>query len=125
VTSTILALSTATTILVLVASLLVLAALMTGVAVWLIRSTRRDTPALGPLEVMGDRSWRRGDADRRAELLAGARPEGAPEPAPMLDEGPEEESEEEPEVEVEPDIAVAAADDIEVEVLHRYDPADG
>jgi hypothetical protein len=73
--------STGTTVTVLVAVLLVLGAAMIGVAVWLIRATRSDPPALGPLEVMGARQWRRGDADRRRTKLDTARPPGAAPPA--------------------------------------------
>jgi hypothetical protein len=39
---------------------------------------------------MGDRSWRRRDADGRSRALAAARPEGAPPPAPMLARDPED-----------------------------------
>jgi hypothetical protein len=76
--------STGTTVAVLVGALVVLGLAMVGVAAWLIRSTRADPPALGPLEVMGERRWRRGDADRRRTNLDTARPQGAPAPAPMV-----------------------------------------
>jgi hypothetical protein len=76
--------STGTTVAVLVGVLVVLGLAMIGVAVWLVRSTREDPPALGPLEVMGERRWRRGDADRRRTNLDTARPPGAPPPAPIL-----------------------------------------
>ena len=76
--------STATITLLLVAALLAIAATMVVLAVWLIRTTRTDPPALGPLEVMGDRSWRRADGDRRTETLAGVRPPGSSLPAPMV-----------------------------------------
>lgn len=77
--------STGTTTLIVVGALLVLAAAMVLVAVWLVRATRRDAAALGPLEVMGERRWRRADPPARAAALAAARPPGAPEPAPMID----------------------------------------
>jgi hypothetical protein len=76
--------STGTTVTVLVAALVVLGVAMIGVAVWLIRATRSDPPALGPLEVMGARRWRRGDADRRQTKLDTARPPGAAPPAAPL-----------------------------------------
>ncbi|MFV0308656.1 MAG: hypothetical protein ACK5OX_13030 [Desertimonas sp.] len=84
----VLAVSTGTVVFVIVALLLVLAATMVGLAVWLIRRTRRDAPALGPLEVMTGRAWRRGDEIRRDEILTSARPDGARAPAPMID-GPD------------------------------------
>ena len=107
--------STGTTTFVLVVALLAVAVAMAFVARWLMRSTRRDTPALAPLEAMGDRSWRRGDKSGRELLLAHARPDGARGPAPVLDY----EAEPEPEPEADP------AAEIEVEVLHRYSPDDG
>jgi hypothetical protein len=134
VSTSIFALSTGTTILVLVAVLLVVAVVMTAVAVWLVRSTRRDAPALGPLEVMADRSWRRADADRRQTMLTDARPDGALPPAPTLADEPDDEPEIETAAEVDDEAAVEADDEvtvdvdveeIEVEVLHRYHPVDG
>jgi hypothetical protein len=76
--------STGTTVTVLVAALVVLGIAMIGVAVWLVRATRSDPSALGPLEVMGARRWRRGNADRRQTKLDTARPAGAPPPAPIV-----------------------------------------
>src|SRR5215203_1153507 len=58
---------------------------MVGAAVWLVRATRSDVRALGPLEVMGDRRFARSSAPARAAALAAARPEGSPEPAPMVE----------------------------------------
>ncbi len=83
--------STGTTVAVLVALLIVLGVVMIAVAVWLVRSTRSDHPALGPLETMGDRSFRRASTDRQATRLAASRPPGAPDPAPIvpLDDDPE------------------------------------
>ena len=85
--------STGTTVAVLVALLVALGAVMVAVAVWLVRSTRGDHPALAPLETMGDRSFRRASTDRRATRLSEARPPGAPPPAPIvpLDDEPEPE----------------------------------
>ncbi len=109
--------STATTTLLLVVALVLIGLAMIALAVWLVRSTRSDTVALGPLEVMGDRSWRRGDATRRARALDGARPDGSLPPAPMVPiddpEGGEPETTE-PATAVdrgEPAGAVEAADD--------------
>jgi hypothetical protein len=76
--------STGSTVTVLVAALVVLGCAMIGVAVWLVRATRADPPALGPLEVMGARRWRRGNADRRQTKLETARPAGAQPPAPIV-----------------------------------------
>ena len=85
--------STGTTVALLVALLVGLGVAMIAVAVWLVRSTRSDHPALAPLETMGDRSFRRASTDRRATRLAAARPPGAPDPAPIvpLDDEPEPE----------------------------------
>src|SRR5262245_21347514 len=69
---------------VLVALLVLAGVVMIGVAIWLVRSTRTDAPALGPLEVMGERRWRRADGDGRADALTAARPAGAPPPAPTV-----------------------------------------
>jgi hypothetical protein len=65
--------------------LVVLGVAMICTAVWLVRATRTDVPALGPLEVMGDRRFRRRDADARETVLDAARPAGAPVPAPILE----------------------------------------
>ena len=77
--------STGSTTFVLVVVLVALGVAMAIAAVWLTRATRTDTPALGPLEVMGDRRFARRDPAARTAVLAGARPEGAPDPAPMVD----------------------------------------
>ena len=76
--------STATITLALVVTLVLLGAAMIALAVWLVRTTRSDSVALGPLEVMGDRAWRRADAERRTSTLDHARPPGSPPPAPMV-----------------------------------------
>jgi hypothetical protein len=41
------------------------------------RSTKPEPAVLGPLEMMGERKWRRADAHHRARLLDEARPPGA------------------------------------------------
>ncbi|MGH9270894.1 MAG: hypothetical protein ACRDZ2_06450, partial [Ilumatobacteraceae bacterium] len=76
--------STGTTVLLLIGALVALGVTMIVVAVWLVRSTRTDHVALGPLEVMGDRSFRRADEGARSTRLTTARPDGAPAPAPIV-----------------------------------------
>jgi hypothetical protein len=76
--------STTSTTIVLVTVLVVAGSVMVGTTIWLVRATRRDTPALGPLEVMGERRWRRADGDHRTTALTEARPAGAPPPAPTV-----------------------------------------
>ncbi len=76
--------STGTTVAVFVTVLVLLGLAMIVLALWLVRSTRTDPAALGPLEVMGERRWRKGDADVRQANLETARPPGAPPPAPMV-----------------------------------------
>jgi hypothetical protein len=80
--------STGTTTFVLAALLVAIGVAMIVTTVWLVRATRADTPALGPLEVMGDRRWQRANADRRTRSLDEARPDDAPPPAPMLEPDP-------------------------------------
>lgn len=46
-------------------------------AVWLFRTTRPDPELLAPLEVMGERRWRRGDAVWQRRRLDEIRPPGA------------------------------------------------
>jgi hypothetical protein len=46
-------------------------------AVWLHRVTRPDPEVLAPLEVMGERTWRRGDPVWQRRRLDEVRPEGA------------------------------------------------
>jgi len=82
--------STGSTTIVLAALLVVVGVAMICTAVWLVRATRADSRSLGPLEVMGDRSWRRRDAASRSQSLEAARPEGAPPPAPMLARDPDD-----------------------------------
>jgi hypothetical protein len=77
--------STGSTTLALAGALVIIGIAMICTAVWLVRSTRTDLPVLGPLEVMGDRRFRRSDPDARKRDLAAARPPGAPAPAPMLE----------------------------------------
>jgi hypothetical protein len=95
--------STATTTLVLVVLLVALGVAMVLTAVWLVRATRSDAPALAPVEAMGSRRWRRAGADRRATLLSAARPDGAPDPAPTVPYG------DDPEVAPVAPVAPAAA----------------
>ena len=62
------------TVAVLVGVLVALGIVLTAMGVRLVRATRTDPAALGPLEVMSERHWQRSDADRRAEVLSDARP---------------------------------------------------
>ena len=82
--------STGTTVLLLVIALVAIGAAMIAVAVWLVRSTRSDPAALGPLEAMAERRYRRADASGRAAHLDTARPPGAPPPAPIVPLDPPE-----------------------------------
>jgi hypothetical protein len=84
--------STGTTTLVLVVMLVALGVAMVLTAVWLVHATRNEPPALAPLEAMGTRRWVRADADRRTEVLAAARPNGALGPAPTVPYGDEPEA---------------------------------
>jgi hypothetical protein len=70
--------STGTTLAVLVTLLVVIGSAMIGVAIWLVRSTRTDPGALAPLEVMGERRFRKDDVDGRLAHLDTVRPLGAP-----------------------------------------------
>ena len=65
--------STMVTIVVLVGVLVALGIALLVVGVRLVRATRLIPVALGPLEVMGERQWRRAGPETRAEVLAGAR----------------------------------------------------
>lgn len=69
--------STSTTVYLIVVVLVAVGLAMIAVAVWLVRATRRDHVVLGPLERMGDRSWRKHDAERRRRELDDVRPSGA------------------------------------------------
>ena len=82
--------STGSTTIVLASLLVVVGIAMICIAVWLVRATRTDSRSLGPLEVMGDRGWRRRDADARSRTLDAARPDGAPPPAPILARDPDD-----------------------------------
>ncbi len=82
--------STGSTTIALAALLVVVGIAMICTAVWLVRATRTDSRSLGPLEVMGDRGWRRRDADARSRTLDAARPDGAPPPAPILPADPDD-----------------------------------
>lgn len=68
----------ARTILLMAAGLVLLAVLVSVGTVWWWRTSKVEHPALGPLEVMGSRSWWRGDYTARRRRLDSARP--APEP---------------------------------------------
>jgi hypothetical protein len=117
--------STGSTTVVLAALLAVLGLVMLGAAVWLVRATRTDTRALGPLEVMGDRSFRRRDPEARAALLAGARPQGAADPFPMLEDEPQPEADPEADPDADADAGSdVAAPDNAAPAANR-DPADG
>ncbi len=67
-------------ILLMAGGLLLLGALVAVGTFWWWRASRVEHPALGPLEVMGSRSWWRGDYSTRRRRLEAARPTGA-EPA--------------------------------------------
>ena len=95
--------STASTTTVLAVLLVVIGFVMLGTTVWLVRSTRRDAPALGPLEVMGDRRFVKATPEGRDATLAAARPAGALPPSPMV---PFDESDDPAELEPAP-VAVA------------------
>lgn len=64
------------------AVLVVLGMFLASIGVHVVRTSRTDPIALGPLEVMGERSWWRSDPAHRNAKLAHARPDGA---APALD----------------------------------------
>jgi hypothetical protein len=51
--------------------------LLAVVAAWVLRSTRRDPDVLGPLEVLGERKFRRGDPVWQRRRLEEARPGAA------------------------------------------------
>jgi hypothetical protein len=107
--------STGTTTLVLVVTLIALGLAMVLTAVWLVRATRSDPPALAPLETLGTRRWRRAGADHRAVLLADARPAGAPDPAPTVPYGDDEPSPAPVVADAEPEPEAAAAAEREPE----------
>lgn len=120
--------STGLTVLLLVAALVVLGVVMVWLAVWLTRSTRTDAPALGPLEAMGTRRFRRGDEAARTARLADARPDGAPVPAPIVAfevlpvEGAEADQEHPEEQTAEPEDTEAVNDPDEGDVIESPDP---
>ncbi len=60
-----------------VALLVVMGLGLVMVAFWLRRSTRPDPEFLGPLELMGERTWRRGDPVWQRRRLDEVRPAGA------------------------------------------------
>lgn len=69
--------------------LVVLGLLIAAGTVWWWRSSEVEHPALGPLEVMGSRSWWKGDYALRRRRLEAARPDGA-EPVDPLTTSPSE-----------------------------------
>ena len=73
VASVIVMASTLVTIAVICGLLLAIGVFLSVVGVRLVKATRTDPAALGPLEVMGERKWQRSDAEQRVEALAGAR----------------------------------------------------
>ena len=74
------------TIVVLVSVLVVLGIALTIVGVRLVRATRTDPAALGPLEVMGERQWRRAGPAERSVVLASARANPQPQEAQAGDD---------------------------------------
>lgn len=60
-----------------IALLVALGLALAMVAVWLYRNTRPDPELLGPLEVMGERRWRRSDPVAQRRRLDEARPADA------------------------------------------------
>ena len=79
--------STARVVAALATALVLIGIALFVVGVRLVKATRTDHAALGPLEVLGDRAWRRHDAERRAHVLDKARPigvaSGPPGPVPQ------------------------------------------
>ena len=67
----------ARTILLSAMGLVLLGVLIAAGTVWWWRSSEVEHPALGPLEVMGSRSWWKGDYTSRRRRLEAARPAGA------------------------------------------------
>jgi hypothetical protein len=66
------------TVYVAVALLVALGLALVVLALWLVRRTRVDPQVLAPLELMGDRSWRReADPESRVQRLDEVRPDGA------------------------------------------------
>jgi hypothetical protein len=65
--------STMVTVVALCIALVALGIVLLAIGVQLVRATRTDPAALGALEEMSDRRWRRGDAELRAEVLAGTK----------------------------------------------------
>jgi hypothetical protein len=65
------------TVVAIIALLVVLGLALVMLAFWLRRTTRPDPDLLAPLEVMGERSWRRGDPVWQRRRLDEVRPEGA------------------------------------------------
>ena len=69
--------STAPVVTLFAGALVIVGIVLVIVSFRLLRATRTDHAALGPLEVIGERSWKRADSDHRATALAKSRPDGA------------------------------------------------
>jgi hypothetical protein len=67
------------------AGLVVLGIALAVFTVWWWRSTRPEHPSLGPLEVMGEKRFRRSGAAERRQIIANSRPPGA---QPLITEPP-------------------------------------
>ena len=65
------------TVISIVALLVAIGVALVLLAVWVYRTTRPDPELLAPLEVMGERSWRRGDPVWQRRRLDELRPPGA------------------------------------------------
>lgn len=85
------------TVISIVALLVAIGVALVLLAIWIHRTTRPDPELLAPLEVMGERSWRRGDPVWQRRRLDELRPSGAKPLAPSVappefdasfDEGP-------------------------------------
>lgn len=60
-----------------VALLIAIGLALVMIAIWLYKTTRPDPDLLAPLEMMGERKWRRSDPVWQRRRLDGLRPEGA------------------------------------------------
>lgn len=67
------------------AGLVLLGIALAVVTVWWWRSTRPEHPSLGPLEVMGEKKFRRSSSAERRQIIANSRPPGA---QPLIVEPP-------------------------------------
>ncbi len=85
------------TVYAMVISLVVIGVALVVIAVIVYRRTRVDPPVLAPLERMGDRKWRKSDAEARRLQLDQARPLGV---VPAAESEPEPQPEPEPKSEL-------------------------